>query len=203
MSWSEIKESWRAPIQSLSALESISRATLDILHLDGTDGSSTSLGQREIKRYLPSIQINLLTNHLPTFAHALEGNLLRDVKALFAPERLTIGLANRRLIGCISYRTISSFLISKPAIPLPKESRAFLLDILEDLVQYNIDDIHWTVYGGKADNGEGSKEESARSLEWEETVSALISLPGKIANAIGRWSVEGRIIDVSATLTTP
>lgn len=195
--WQTVKESWRTPILDLDAFLSLISSTHELISTAG----GTTTGQRELKRYLPSIQVQLLTVHLPTFLPTLENIALDSVRSLFAPRKSAQDIKTQRQVAFVTYRTVTPFLAAKPSIPLPVESRSFLLDVLDRLTEYAVSDAHWTIFGSSGPNPEGSREESERQLEWEEVVGALVSLPGKVANATGRWKVAGAQLDVPRTLS--
>ena len=71
---------------------------------------------------------------------------------------------------------------------------------IEQVVRYSVSDIYWAVWSTHGE--EGSKEASNRELIWEEAVGALVGLPSKVANAVGRWKGEGWTGDIPDRLVS-
>lgn len=187
----DLREALRAPIENLDAFTNLLESAVQALQLGNSVTASTrSPETRIIRRYLPSIQLSLLTAQLPTFLPALDDTGQQLLKSLFVPSRQVEGISVRREIALSTYLILSSCLSTKSATPLPRESRQYVLDLLSDVTAYDIGDIHWSV-GSISDSTEGSKESTARQLRWEDAVTSIIGLPGKIANAVGRWKSEG------------
>lgn len=196
------RDTLRQPFSSTESLTSALSIVLSSLDLHPTSIPPTSVPTetlRAIQRYLPSIQISLLTSTLPTFLHALNEREIELVDRFFCPPKFASLGALRlgREIAGISYSSLPTLLSTKQVggeigsqgIPIP--SRDYLLRILGGLVGgYGINDLYWSVWGS-GNEAESSKDGGLRVLRWEESVKALTSLPAKVANAIGRWKGEG------------
>lgn len=187
--WQEIKEAWRVPLPDLDAFDSLLESTYELLDLDGDPALAP--GQRDVKRYLPSVQISLLTIQLPTFLPVLDRGSRDRVKSIYAPEKTSRGLSRRRQVALTTCRTLPIFFTSKPPVPLPRQVREFALEVMAALVRYRVDDVYWAVYATDQAFSESSKQGSARSLDWEDAVGALVGVPAKVSNATGRWKTEG------------
>jgi telomere length regulation protein len=78
------------------------------------------------------------------------------------------------------------------------------MDMLAAVVDtYSIDDLYWAIWGAQTQvetSSSGEKSDGVRTLRWEETVKALVGVPAKAANAVGRWKQEGWSGDVSKSL---
>ena len=185
--WQTVKESWKSVTPDIESFLSLVKDTINLI---GFNNDTWKDGQRDLKRYLPFIQIQLVTVHLPIFLSTLDQSDLEDVKCLFAPPKQVNGLKRRRQVALVSYKTLPPLLAAKPIIQLPIESRRFLIDISHLLASYSISDAYRTIYGSDELQAEGSEEEGARRLEWEDVVGSLLSLPAKIANAAGRWDMD-------------
>ena len=118
--WQEIKEAWRVPLPDLDAFDSLLESTYELLDLDGDPALAP--GQRDVKRYLPSVQISLLTIQLPTFLPVLDQRSRDRVKSIYAPEKTSRGLSRRRQVALTTCRTLPIFFTSKPPVPLPAKS---------------------------------------------------------------------------------
>lgn len=203
----ELREALKSPIDDVASFTFLLSSTLNSidLHPHPTSisviaGKTDTALIRAVVRQLPSIQISLLSVHVPTFLPALDPRERQLLQAFFAPERQSTDLVLRRVIALTTYSTLLALLSTKSITPLPRESRAFVLDLLAATTHYGVGDMYWAVWSSDA-GGESSKEASARSLEWETVISALVGLPGKAANAVGRWKAEGWTGDLPAALS--
>lgn len=185
-----LRDALRTPVADVETFTDVLTTSVTSLQLDkGSSNVSTPDVLRAIKRYLPATQLSLLSLHVPTFLPALDEIAIGFLKTLFVPLTEVDNLPVRREIALSSYLTLSSLLSTKSISPLPRESRQYAVDLLDDLTSYSIADIYWAIWSSSS-NIEGSKEASARELQWEDAVSAVIGLPGKLANAAGRWKSE-------------
>ncbi|WVR00155.1 hypothetical protein IAU59_007297 [Kwoniella sp. CBS 9459] len=175
-------------------------STLQALHLHHTSVPPRTVSSDDLKnvtRYLPSIQALLLSDIVPTFYDALDQHGQVSLRTLFVPPKSSESISLKRQIALATYLTVPAFLNApKPSTPtLPRQSRSFVISILDALVaQYGIDDLYHAVIGTtrKAghtgiDKGKGG----AEVLQWEDTVRAVVGIPAKVGNAIGRWGAEG------------
>lgn len=201
----DLKEALRQPITDTETLISQLSLALSALHLHPTSippeqvSLSTSVA---IQRYLPSIQISLLAQVLPTFVHALDRKELDLVDRFFCPPKTNeLGcLRLGRTIASVTYATVPSLLsvsAGQPSLPAP--CRDYAVRLLDRLTAYGVDDLYWSIWTTDA-AAEGSKDGALRSLKWEEAIKAITSLPAKVANAVGRWKSEAWKGDVPATL---
>jgi telomere length regulation protein len=201
---------YTTPTQALQTLRDTLRTTqldietlvnhlstcLDALYQDqaGPSSSSSEPVRKAIQRFLPSIQIHLLTQIIPNYLHALDDDQVEVVRSFFTPRRNTEGIQVSRWIGLTSYLTIPPFLNantspSTPELPIP--SRSFSLDILDRLVgDYGVEEVYWAVWSGA---GEEKGRLGPEELMWEEISRSMIGVPAKAANAVGRWKGEGWI----------
>lgn len=206
-----LREELRTSIPDVESLvESLERCLRD-LGLGDNTGSDVDLDQvrMAIQRYLPSIQIQLLSEVYPTFHHALDTHQLGLLGDFFIPNRSSsLGqLTISRSIALTSYLTIPPFLNASHTPSLPAPSRTFALDMLSHLAaSYSIDEMYWAVWADGSDGGQGKGKGKERAgpqeLIWEEVVRGLASIPGKSANAIGRWKSEGWSGDLPEGLET-
>ena len=159
---------------------------------------------KALDRLLESIQQILITSVLPTFLQSLDERTADLLDRFFVPpktaqaETLTIG----RTIALKSYLTLSALLSKKPDdVMVPVPSRHWTLETLQKLSDtHGIDEIYWAVWGGSSVEGETSKNGAMRMLQWEEAVKSILSIPGKVANAVGRWKEEGWSGDIPESL---
>ncbi|GMK56562.1 hypothetical protein CspeluHIS016_0304020 [Cutaneotrichosporon spelunceum] len=156
-------------------------STLSELGLSST-GITMSVSQDpKVLRYLPAVQATLLSV-LPTFLPALDSRGRAILDAFFVPPSSSISNA----VALTSYMTLSSALAAAPPTPLPMESREFVLETLTKLTStYGIDALYWAARG---------------ELAWDDAVRAATSIPGKVANAVGRWREAGWTGDVPSAL---
>jgi telomere length regulation protein len=203
----ELLETLRSAIPDTDTFTFSLSTALQAIHLHPTSVPPSPVQEevlRTIDRYIPAIQISLLNQALPTFLHALNDGERRLVKTFFCPNRDATSLPIARSIALATYQTIPPLLSSSHLNPLPAHSRDFALDILAAVVDtYSVDDLHWAIWGVQAEaetSSSGEKSDGLRSLRWEETVKALVGVPAKAANALGRWKQEGWSGDVSQIL---
>jgi telomere length regulation protein len=207
-----LRESLRTPIADVESLVECLEACLDDIGLASSTSAELDLHQirRAIQRYLPSIQICLVSEVYPTFYHALDRDQLRLVERFFVENQSSDSrkLKISRSIALTSYLTIPSFLNASHTPPLPGPSRSFVLDILSRLREsYNIDELYWAVWAsdsGSVEQGAGQGRTKSKTgpseLIWEEVVRGLAGVPAKCANAVGRWKTEGWTGDLLAGL---
>ncbi|OCF38088.1 hypothetical protein I316_00312 [Kwoniella heveanensis BCC8398] len=173
-------------------------STLQTLHLHATStlistASTTTPDDllKSIARYLLSIQGLILSDIVPTFYDALDRQAQASLRTLFVPPKSRVeALVASRQVALSTYLTLPAFLNApKPATPtLPRQSRSFVIEVLDTLVDsYGIDDVYHSVFGGT--KGKRGKE-GAEELQWEDAVRAVVAIPAKVGNAIGRWNSE-------------
>lgn len=202
-----LREALKSPIPDVDTLVECLRICLGDIGLDQGDESrindivDTEQVSRAIQRYLPSIQIQLLSEIYPAFYHALDQFQLALLGQLFVPERTSnpkeLGIS--RSIALTSYLVIPPFLNASHTPGLPEPSRSFVLFILNRLRRgYNIDKMYWAVWasndvdeGKGKGKGKGKSKTGPQELMWEEVVKSLASVPAKCANATGSWKTEG------------
>ncbi|WVF72963.1 hypothetical protein IAT40_007781 [Kwoniella sp. CBS 6097] len=176
-------------------------STLQSLHLHPSSIPPSAILSDDFKsiaRYVPSIQGLILNDIVPTFYEALDRKGQESLKALFVPPGTIEGLVIKRQIALTTYLTVPAFLNApKPTTPtLPRQSRSFVVSILEFLVrEYGIDDLYHAVIGSTSTKeskavGSGKSKEGAEVLQWEDAVRAVVSIPAKVGNASGRWGSE-------------
>jgi telomere length regulation protein len=196
----ELRDTLRQPAASVEALISSLSFSLTSLNLHPTSLAPSSVPDdslKAIQRYLPAIQLSLLTTTLPTFLHALNERDLDLVDRFFCPPGSPAlgALRLAREVAAVTYATVPGLLSARRAIGqdagLPVASRGHSLAILARLAAtYGLDALYWGVWAGET-GAEGSRDAGLRVLRWEEAVKAATSLPAKAANAVGRWSAEG------------
>jgi telomere length regulation protein len=201
---------YTTPTQALQTLRDTLRTTqldieslvkhlstsLDALYQEqaGPSSSSSEPVRKAIQRFLPSIQIHLLTQTIPNYLHALDDDQVEVVRSFFAPRRNAEGIQISRWIGLTSYLTIPPFLNANtsPSTPeLPISSRLFILEILDRLVgDYGVEEVYWAIWSGL---GEEKGRLGPEELTWEEATRSIVGITAKAANAVGRWKGEGWI----------
>jgi telomere length regulation protein len=172
------RDTLRTPIPDVETFTSLLDSTMIALHPETTSPDHL----KAINRFLPGIQTSLLTLVIPTFLAALDEPQQLQLSTYFCPS--SGPPAVRRAVASTSYLTLP-FLLSPtpPAVPLPPQSRSYILATLEALGTYGIDQVYWAVWASGTSEG-------VRTLQWEETVRALVGVPAKVANAVGRWKTE-------------
>jgi telomere length regulation protein len=203
----ELRETLRSAIPDTDTFTFSLSTALQAIHLHPTSVPPSHVPEeifRAIDRYIPAIQISLLNQALPTFLHALNDGERRLVKTFFCPNRDATTLPIARSVALATYQTIPPLLSSTQITPLPTQSREFAMDMLAAVVDtYSIDDLYWAIWGAQTQvetSSSGEKSDGVRTLRWEETVKALVGVPAKAANAVGRWKQEGWSGDVSKSL---
>ena len=202
-----LRETLRGTIGDVETLVECLRACLRDVGVGGTSGSvdlEPDQVKRAIQRYLPSIQIQLLSDIYPTFHHALSEPHLRILEEFFVPSSTShkqdVRLSS--LIGLTSYLTLPPFLNAAHTPPLPAPTRSFLVDILRRLgARYSIDEMYWAIWSHSSkDKGKGKARTGPEDLMWEEVVKSLAGVPAKSANALGRWNSEGWVGELPVEL---
>jgi telomere length regulation protein len=205
----DLRDTLRTESSSIELLISTLSACLDVL--SGSGSGSVEITRKGIQRYLPSIQIQLLTHTIPNYLHALDDTQVEVIHAFFAPRQSTTSTADRssifihRGIALTSYLTLPGLLNANPVPQLPVPSRSFLLDILDRLsTGYSIDEVYWAVWSTSGQGEAGSSEEKggnengrgAQQLLWEEATRSVVRTPAKCANAVGKWKTEAWVGEV-------
>lgn len=190
-----LRDNLREQVADVGSLIDLLQACLTALGLrgDGPDVEPSST-KNAIQRYLPSIQIHLLTDTLPNFIHALDEDQLAIVKTLFVPAKAAgkHRLKISRWIALTTTLTLPPFLNAAQTPVLPIPSRGFMLDILSRMTtQYGIDQLYWAVWSESSEARGSRGKAGAEQLMWEEAVKSIVSVPAKCANAVGRWKSEG------------
>lgn len=169
----------------------------------GPSTSSSEPARKALQRFLPSIQIHILTNTVPNYLHTLDDSQVEVLRSFFVPEREAAGIRISRWIALTSYLTLPPFLnapsTTASILDLPISSRKFLLENLERLSGvYGIDELHWAVWSGVEEKEKGRL--GPEELIWEEATRSLVGVPAKAANAVGRWKSDGWIGDIQEKL---
>lgn len=169
-------------------------STLHALSLQPTSVVPTKINLEILKsttRYLPAIQISLLTSIIPTFLHALDDAQVQLMYSFLCPPKYSTPyqLSLSRTIALTSYLTLPSLIFSSKQGPtLPEQSRLFLLSTLVKLKDdYGIKEIYWAIWSTSSGD---SRQDSMKILQWTEAVSSVIGLSAKASNAVGRWRAE-------------
>jgi hypothetical protein len=173
-------------------------STLQAIHLHHASVTPPDISLdvfKGISRYLSSIQHIIITVTVPTFVHILVENQRELLEAFFClkklPDQNTLPI--RRAIALNTYLTLSTLLTSSKTpdqrTVLPISSREFVLNVLEKVVRaYSVDDHYWTIHAEIS--RQGSKH-GVDELQWEDAVKAMVGLPGKLANCVGKWKGDG------------
>jgi telomere length regulation protein len=201
----ELRDALRSPIEDVDGLSFLLSSTLSTLGLHPTSliSSAPSIDYvKSVSRYLPTIQVSLLTAIVPTFLPSLHDKDRQFLQTFFVPSKESSNLALRRNIALTSYQTLTSLLSTKSITLLPREARNYVLETIGQLARYSVSDLYWAVWSTGTGGEEGSKEASARELGWEEAISALVGLPAKVGNAVGRWKTEGWLGDLPEKLAS-
>ena len=210
----ELREALRAPIPSVDEFTFLLSSTLDTLGL-GTarkgiavpvTGAGTGGAIKAIDRSLGSVQQALLASAIPTFLHALDKRGCELLDSFFCPSAgssISDAAALPHIALC-TYQTLSSSLSVRAGIaPLPIESRTYIIDIAGRLAgSYGLKELYGAIWPAESRDAESSKASSSRQLQWEEAVRAVVSLPAKVGNAVGRWTAEGWSGDIASGLMT-
>lgn len=126
------------------------------------------------------------------------------MRGLFVPQKKVEGLDIRRNIALVSYLTLPSYLNApKQGQPtLPKPMRSFLLSLLDALsTEFMLDDLYYSIFPNEGRTTKEGKD-GVKTLQWEDVLRSIVSIPAKTGNAIGRWELEGDKIDAPVTLLT-
>jgi len=199
-----LRDTLRTTQLDIYALINTLSTCLDDLYQRGQAGPSSSDSEpvrKAIQRFLPSIQIHLLTQTIPNYLHALDTDQVEVIRSFFAPKREAEGIQISRWIALTSYLTIPPFLnttTSQSTPELPISSRVFLLDTLDRLVGgYGVEEVYWAVWSGA---GEEKGRLGPEDLTWEEASRSIVGVPAKAANALGRRKGDGWIGDLPERL---
>lgn len=190
-----LRDTLRTNQPDIETLINLLSTCLDDLYNDaGPSTSSSEPARKAIQRFLPSIQIHILTHTIPNYLHALDDPQSEVLRSFFVPEREAKGIRISRWIALTSYLTLPSFLnapsTSSPTPELPIPSRTFLLEILDRLSrEYGIDEAYWAVWSGVEEKDKGRL--GPEELIWEEATRSVVGVPAKAANAVGRWGSDG------------
>jgi len=192
----DLRDFLKTPIPDVETLVSHLSSALQSLGLHSTSVHQGKLNAdtiRAINRYHPAVQTQLLTSVLPTFLHALDEAQIRLVSTLFVPPKSDSPqtLRTKRLIALSSYLTLPNLLSSvNKATSLPNETRGFALTTLSDLVaDYGLNEVYWAIWASRPTDDKVV--DGRRIIQWEEAVKAVVGLPGKAGNAVGRWKADG------------
>ena len=202
-----LRDALRTPIADTDSFVFLLSSTLKALSLHPSSvpparASSTDL--KAIRRFLPTIQVSLLSSAVPTFVTSLDDSQRALLDTFFVPEKqvATSTLHIRRAVALSSYQTIAPLFSSKSthASRFPAQSRSYALSVLEKLAaSYSIDELYWAVWSASGPSLE-EKDEGWQTLQWEEAVKAVVGLPGKVANAVGGWKADGWDGDIPGSL---
>lgn len=195
----DLRDALRQPIATIDDFTFLLSSTLSSLDLHPTSSisslsSSDYTSLKAIDKHLPAVQQALLNSAVPNFLHALDDRGRQLLDTFFCPDHTgAITSTAARHVALYSYWTLPALLSAKPGItPLPIPSRQYLLDTLQRLfAKYGIHVIYDTIWTSSGQGEEGSKEEAARQIAWEDAVRAAVSLPAKVGNAVGVWKGEG------------
>ena len=184
-------------------IDLLSTCLHDIYNDAGPSTSTSEPARKALQRFLPSIQIHILTNTVPNYLHTLDDSQVEVLRSFFVPEREAAGIRISRWMALTSYLTLPPFFntpLTTASIPdLPIPSRTFLLDTLERLSgEYGIDELYWAVWSGVEEKEKGRL--GPEELIWEEATRSLVGVPAKAANAVGRWKSDGWIGEIQEKL---
>jgi telomere length regulation protein len=199
-----LRDTLRTTQPDIETLINLFSTCLDEIYNEaGPSTSSSEPARKALQRFLPSIQIHILTSTVPNYLHALDDSQVEVLRSFFVPQREAAGIRISRWIALTSYLTLPPFLnapsttASIPDLPIP--SRTFLLEILDRLnVEYGIDEMYWAVWSGVEEREKGRL--GPEELIWEEVTRGLAVIPAKAANAVGRWKSDGWIGDIQERL---
>jgi len=199
-----LRDTLRTTQPDIDTLINLLSTCLDELYNDaGPSTSSSEPARKALQRFLPSVQIHILTNTVPNYLHTLDDSQVEVLRSFFVPQRDAAGIRISRWIALTSYLTLPPFLnapSTTASIPeLPVTSRTFLLEILDRLSGgYGIDEMYWAVWSGVEEREKGRL--GPEELIWEEVTRSLVGVPAKAANAVGRWKSDGWIGDIQERL---
>jgi telomere length regulation protein len=206
----ELRDALRNPIPDVDSFVFLLSSTLQALHLHPTSVPPDQVANeviRSINRFLPAIQVQLVTSAIPIFIAALDGPQRGLLETFFVPPKDSASgtLPVRRTIALTSYATLTVLLstTTPQGKSIPLESREYVLSTLGSLAdEYSIDQLYWAVWSSSltTDDSLGAKSEGLRTLRWEEAVKAGVGLPAKVANAVGRWMADRWSGDIPADL---
>lgn len=188
-----LRDGLRGTLTNVDSLVGLVQTCLDALGLGESEVvEDLELTRKAIQRYLPSIQIHLLTETLPHFIHALDDGQLRILRSLLVLE--VPGdrqrLRTSRWIALTTTLTVPPLLNASQVPTLPVQSRAFLLDALSRVSSdYGIDQLYWAVW--TSSEGHPGRGKGAEQLMWEDVTRSVVSVPAKCPNAVGGWKSEG------------
>jgi telomere length regulation protein len=199
-----LRDTLRTTQPDIETLINLLSTCLNEIYNDaGPSISSSEPARKALQRFLPSIQIHILTNTVPNYLHTLDEPQVEVLRSFFVPQREAAGIRISRWIALTSYLTLPPFLnapsttASIPDLPIP--SRTFLLEILDRLSgEYGIDEMYWAVWSGVEEREKGRL--GPEELIWEEVTRSLVGVPAKAANAVGRWRSDGWIGDIQERL---
>ncbi|KIR53446.1 telomere length regulation protein [Cryptococcus gattii Ru294] len=203
----QLRDFLRLPTPSQEDLTFQISATLSALRIHPTSLPPSSISSTDLKalaRYLPAVQNLLLQDVLPHFVSILDDRSQELVRGLFVPQKKVEGLDIRRNIALVSYLTLPSYLNApKQGQPtLPKPMRSFLLSLLDALsTEFMLDDLYYSIFPNEGRTTKEGKD-GVKTLQWEDVLRSIVSIPAKTGNAIGRWELEGDKIDAPVTLLT-
>lgn len=201
----QLRDFLRLPTPSQEDLTFQISATLLALHIHPTSLPPSSIPSTDLKalaRYLPAVQNLLLQDVLPHFVSIFDDRSQELVRGLFVPQKKVEGLDIRRNIALVSYLTLPSYLNApKQGQPtLSKAMRSFLLSLLDALsTEFMLDDLYYSIFPNE---GRITKEgkDGVKTLQWEDALRSVVSIPAKTGNATGRWELEGDTINAPVTL---
>ncbi|OXG77861.1 telomere length regulation protein [Cryptococcus neoformans var. grubii Br795] len=206
VSLKQLRDFLRLPAPSLEDLTFQISATLLTLHIHPTSLPPSSIPSTDLKalaRYLPAVQNLLLQDVLPHFVSILDDRSQELLRGLFVPQKKVEGLEIRRNIALVSYFTLPSYLNApKQDHPtLSKPMRSFFISLLDTLsTEFGLDDLYHTIFPNKERITKEDKD-GVRTLQWEDALRSIVSIPAKTGNAIGRWELEeADKVDVPVTL---
>lgn len=177
----EFISKFHSPITDFQTLVSLLCAPLGLLgllpaqyyHLSSTsafglESSSLNLIPR---KHLPQIQRALLTDILPTWYPILkENNAIQLVEQYFCPDSICNARPIAGEVALLAYPTLIS-------LTLLTEQATTLLEKL--VVHYPIDRLFRAVFEGE------NNKTVRKTVQWEDCVRDLCSIPVKVANAFG------------------
>ncbi len=198
----EIITQLQRTIENVQALLSLLTAPLDslgILPPQFRKYNTNPLAPHSVNvlKHIPPIQTALLEHILPTWDTVLRGhkpNATHLVKQYFCPDSFVNALPVSGDLALKGYETILTGKLSPEGIKL-------LESITKD---YPIDRLWTAVFGGtistlRTNSAQKDRDPAVRSLMWEDCVRDIVSIPAKVANAIGSHG-DGRKLDIPTLL---